>query len=207
MFTVVTSKQDGLPYCVELWKNPKNGNLYFLYVNLLCFFVLPLGVVFISNVCIWRHVNNRHTPTDSQTVREIHRRTRKGVRKMLSVVTLVFLISWLPLYLLIVRVKFSSKIEETEANILYMLLPVAQLLGSLNSSVNPILYAFLNKKFRNIFRSIIPSWCLFGRKTLYNSRGSRRYVLHQGSGTSFENRIRGSMQSSERSYQRSRLSC
>ncbi len=95
----------------------------------------------------------------------MHKKARHGVRKMLGIVTLTFLLSWLPLYIIVTRIKFSTHISDWESDILDIAYPLAQWLGSWNSSVNPVLYAFLNNKFREMFRSIIPSWVPFVRKT------------------------------------------
>lgn len=162
----VTRENDGLDYCVETWEDEQHGKIYFLVVNLICCYIIPLVIISASNVVIWCHVTHRKVPLESAsagTIKRMHRRTRNGVRRMLGIVTLAFLISWLPLYVLVTRVKFSSKsIGEAEENILYeILMPIAQLLGSWNSSINPVLYAFLNSKFREMFKSLLPSWIPF----------------------------------------------
>ena len=47
--------------------------------------------------------------------------------------------------------------SEKEDMILGMITPIAQWLGSANSCINPILYAFFNKKFRNGFIAVLKS--------------------------------------------------
>lgn len=164
IFDVTKSEKDGLTYCVETWENKKHGQIYFLVANLICCYSLPLILISLSNVVIWCHVSHRKVPQDSasiSTIKRMHRRTRHGVRKMLGIVTLAFLVSWLPLYILATRVKFSKSIGEWESNLLDILMPLAQWLGSWNSSINPVLYAFLNSKFREMFKSLLPSWVPF----------------------------------------------
>jgi hypothetical protein len=87
----------------------------------------------------------------------IHR-SKVKVIKMLLVVVVSFALSWLPLYVLFTRVKFGGHpSSETEEAIIHALLPIAQWLGASNSCVNPILYAFFNRKFRTGFKAIITS--------------------------------------------------
>lgn len=79
----------------------------------------------------------------------MHKKARHAVVKMLGIGTLTFLLSWLPLYCLYImvsRFEFAEKMRNWEYNLLDLLYPLAQWLGSSNSCVNPVLYAFLNKQ-------------------------------------------------------------
>jgi len=155
IFEVKVSEYDGLRYCVEAWETEMHGNIYFLLVNLLCFYAIPLLLIFISNWIIYCHVTHRHIPDNSISsapLRKMHRDTKFHVLKMLGIVTLTFLFCWLPIYILVIIIKFSNNITESQYNVLGILMPIAQWLGSVNSGVNPILYAFLNKKVpKNVF--------------------------------------------------------
>lgn len=168
IFDVSTSSKDGLPYCIETWANEFHGKIYFLVANLIMCYCLPLVLISISNVIIWCHVSHRKVPgtqdssASAAPIKKMHKKARHGVRKMLGIVTLTFLISWLPLYILVTRMKFASEpLSDEESYLLDILMPLAQWLGSWNSSVNPVLYAFLNSKFREMFRSLFPAWCPF----------------------------------------------
>lgn len=87
----------------------------------------------------------------------IHR-SKVKVIKMLLVVVVSFALSWLPLYVLATRIKFGgSSLSETEADVIDSLIPLAQWLGASNSCINPILYAFFNRRFRVGFRAILTS--------------------------------------------------
>ncbi len=161
IFDVIINEDDGFTYCVETWENEFHGKLYFLVANLIFCYGVPLILISVSNGLIWCHVTHRQVPQNSASaapIKKMHREARHGVIKMLGIVTLTFLISWMPLYIIVTRIKFSENIGDWESNILDKLFPFAQWLGSWNSSVNPILYAFLNKKFRDMFRSILPRW-------------------------------------------------
>jgi neuropeptide FF receptor 2 len=157
-FRVVHSGRDNQDYCLESWPESMDSKIYFLIGNLILCYGLPLTLITINNGLIWWRVSGRKVPNDSASpaeIQRIHRKTRHAVIRSLSVVTLTFLISWLPLYIIILRIKFGGPIPEHMENIISIALPFAQWLGTSNSSCNPILYTFLNKKFRDSFKSLI----------------------------------------------------
>ncbi len=117
IFEIKVSEYNGLRYCVETWGVEKLGNIYFLIVNLDSFYAIPLVLIFVSNWIIYCHVMHRHLPqksASSPAITKLHRHTRQVVLRMLGIVTLTFLLSWLPLYVLVIIIKFSEKISESE---------------------------------------------------------------------------------------------
>lgn len=158
------SEVNWLPYCTETWENENYGDIHFVGATLICGYFLPLFVIFVANAIIWYKVKHRPVPTDSTangSVLQMHQRSRQSVVKMLGVVTLTFTFSWFPLYCIATIMRFFKHTSESYASLFEVLLPMAQWLGSSNSCVNPILYAFLNKKFRQNFKSILPRWLQF----------------------------------------------
>lgn len=67
----------------------------------------------------------------------------------------MFALSWLPLYVIQIYVKFF-KVTESAGRIIGNVVPIAQWLGTgLNSCINPLIYSFLNMKFRKAFISVV----------------------------------------------------
>jgi neuropeptide FF receptor 2 len=128
--------------------------MYFIIGNLILCYALPLSLVIVSNGLIWLHVAKRKVPHESASpaqIKRVHRKTRHGVMKMLTVVTTTFLVSWLPLYVIFLVHKITGTLPEAMEN----MVPFSQWLGASNSSYNPILYAGINKKFRDAFLSLM----------------------------------------------------
>ena len=139
-------------FCVESWPQGMSGNAYFIFVNLVLFYLFPLGIISLCYFFIWLRVWRRQLPDDSAVSRVelMHQRAKVSVLKMLIFVVAVFTISWLPLYSIFLRLKLGTGVIEgsAEESVLDLALPIAQWLGASNSCINPILYAFFNVKFR-----------------------------------------------------------
>ena len=154
----LVNDEAGRNFCVEVWPPYVDGDVYFLVGNLLLCYLLPLSGISLCYALIWFRVMQRKIPRETASiasVKKIHRKARFGVLKMLMVVILVFLLSWLPLYVIFTLVKFGPQLE-WEKSLYAIIAPLAQWLGSSNSCINPILYTFLNAKFRRAFLAISP---------------------------------------------------
>lgn len=162
---VIFSDAPDIQVCVEVWPNPIYGNLYFLFGNLVFFYVLPMILITMCYILIWIKVWKRHIPTDTKDAQmeRMQQKSKVKVIKMLVVVVIIFVLSWLPLYAIFARIKLGGHVEEWEEEVLPIATPLAQWLGSSNSCINPVLYAFFNKKYRRGFIAIIKSRRCCGR--------------------------------------------
>ncbi|XP_054274366.1 neuropeptide SIFamide receptor-like isoform X1 [Macrosteles quadrilineatus] len=144
--------------CLEVWPTNYSGNVYFIIANLLMCYLLPLTIITACYLLIWRKVFLRRPPGElRQATDKIIQKSKVKVVKMLMTVIILFAFSWLPLYLIFTRIKLGGPLTSSEEGIVFMILPFAQWLGASNSCINPILYAYFNRKFRVGFRAIIYS--------------------------------------------------
>ncbi|XP_029025886.1 neuropeptide FF receptor 2-like [Betta splendens] len=80
-------------------------------------------------------------------------RKKKRVIMMLLVVALLFVLSWLPLWTLMMLSDYASLTEHQHRVINIYVYPFAHWLAFFNSSVNPIIYGFFNENFRRGFQA------------------------------------------------------
>ncbi|KAG5675444.1 hypothetical protein PVAND_005348 [Polypedilum vanderplanki] len=153
--------------CLEIWPDGSDGTLYFLFANLLACYVIPMALISICYILIWIKVATRDIPGDTKEKDRIQQQSKIKVVKMLALVVILFVLSWLPLYAIFTIKKFGSPDPKMEEN-LNILAPIAQWLGSANSCLNPILYAF-NEKYRRGFIAIIRSRKCWGRLRYYET--------------------------------------
>lgn len=145
-----------------------------------------------------RQVSHRDIPGETKDAQKdrIQQQSKIKVVKMLFLVVVLFVLSWLPLYAVFAIMKFGEEakrrkkrpnvikmfselnlflvffsrsglvaggqLEPDTEEFLTIFTPIAQWLGSANSCINPILYAF-NEKYRRGFIAIIQSRKCWGR--------------------------------------------
>lgn len=141
-----------LNICYEKWPSEMAKNVYFLCVVFVCCYTLPLILICICYLGICIKVWNREQPGTRNAGNKVIQRSKVKVAKMLAVVVFLFAFSWLPLY----TAKMFISFHDTNDNFLHdTVIPFAQWLGSSNSGMNPIIYCFFSRKFRNGFRKLM----------------------------------------------------
>lgn len=160
-------------FCIERWPELYSNwsKYYFLIGNVFICYLLPLAIIFVCYLTIWCRVYRRSVPSDSnhKSMEIMHQQAKAAVMKMLLVVVLIFTLSWLPLYCISLRMKFGPEVmSDWEHDVISFIYPVAQWLGCFNSGINPIVYSFLNKKFRHGFYMIFK--CSLNQDTLPTMR-------------------------------------
>ncbi|XP_053977646.1 neuropeptide SIFamide receptor-like [Hylaeus anthracinus] len=191
----IYESEPDLRLCLDRWPHPEDGTLFFLIGNLTFCYVLPTILISLCYILIWIKVWRRHIPTDTKDAQmeRIQQKSKVKVVKMLVVVVILFVLSWLPLYVIFTVIKLGGDEEEREEEILSIATPIAQWLGASNSCINPILYAFFNKKYRRGFVAIMKSGRCCGKIRYYETvaimssstsmRKSSYYVNNNNSST------------------------
>jgi hypothetical protein len=156
------------------------GDTYYAVAHLTLCYVLPLVIIAACYALICRQIWCRQIPGSGEQGPPNHhhrchhynnnRRRYNGVGgrlnlhrakiralRMLGVVVAAFALSWFPLYATFTRLKFAKSMSEPEAEFWEMIMPVAQWLSSANSCVNPLLYHFLDPRFRSGFKQLLCS--------------------------------------------------
>lgn len=86
---------------------------------------------------------------------------RTRVSRMVVVMVLLFIVCWGPIQILILLQAFCSE-DVSHSYTLYKLKIWAHCMSYSNSSINPVIYAFMGANFRKAFRSVFP--LIFKRK-------------------------------------------
>ncbi|KAL0832663.1 hypothetical protein ABMA28_000854 [Loxostege sticticalis] len=162
--------------CSELWSNPKHSEQYTVALLALQF-ALPLTALVCTYARIAHVVWGGRPPGEAQTVRDsrMQHSKRKMIKMMVTVVA-VFTVCWLPLNVFIV---LWTAHENDEAWASWPGMPyvwfASHWLAMSHSCYNPIIYCYMNTKYRRGFKQVLGGWlCLKFHDTgrSYNQRSS-----------------------------------
>lgn len=167
---VLGRNNNTLPFywCRENWPNQEMRKIYttVLFANI---YLAPLSLIVImyarigftlskttipsmrgSGVGSEEGIGNNKSSTEGR-----HTISKKKARviTMLLVVALLFILSWLPLWTLMMLSDYASLTEHQYRVINIYVYPLAHWLAFFNSSVNPIIYGFFNENFRRGFQA------------------------------------------------------
>uniref|UniRef100_A0A3Q1EEX9 Neuropeptide FF receptor 2 n=1 Tax=Acanthochromis polyacanthus TaxID=80966 RepID=A0A3Q1EEX9_9TELE len=149
---VVGGNNDTRPFfwCRENWPNQEMRKIYttVLFANI---YLAPLSLI----VIMYAHIGFTLFKTTIPPTENRHTisRKKKRVIMMLLVVALLFILSWLPLWTLMMLSDYASLTEHQYRVINIYVYPLAHWLAFFNSSVNPIIYGFFNENFRRGFQA------------------------------------------------------
>ncbi|NXG73873.1 NPFF2 protein, partial [Baryphthengus martii] len=142
-------------WCREDWPNPGMRRVYttVLFANI---YLAPLSLIIIMYARISIALSNTAVPAVGKHIREQRHgvsKKKQKVIKMLVTVALLFTLSWLPLWTLMMLSDYANLSDLQLQIINIYIYPFAHWLAFFNSSVNPIVYGFFNENFRRGFQA------------------------------------------------------
>lgn len=142
-------------WCREDWPNPGMRKIYttVLFANI---YLAPLSLIVIMYARISIALSHAAAPAVGKHRRQQRHgvsKKKQKVIKMLIVVALLFTLSWLPLWSLMMLTDYASLSDIQLQIINIYIYPFAHWLAFFNSSVNPIIYGFFNENFRRGFQA------------------------------------------------------
>ncbi|NXA62962.1 NPFF2 protein, partial [Mohoua ochrocephala] len=138
-------------WCREEWPEPGMRKIYttVLFANI---YLAPLSLIVVMYARI--SVSLSHAGKRSQEQRHSVWKRKQKVITMLILVTLLFTLSWLPLWTLMLLSDYASLSDLQLQLINIYIYPFAHWLAFFNSSINPIIYGFCNENFRRGFQAV-----------------------------------------------------
>uniref|UniRef100_A0A673N634 Neuropeptide FF receptor 1 n=1 Tax=Sinocyclocheilus rhinocerous TaxID=307959 RepID=A0A673N634_9TELE len=151
--------------CFENWASPQMRKVYttVLFAHI---YLIPLTLITLmyGRIGIKLYTTSVISGNDQQESRQSHGAQHEGrplisqkkikVIKMLSVVALLFTLSWLPLWTLMLLTDYGGLNEDVLDLLSGYVFPFAHWLAFSNSSVNPIIYGYYNENFKRGFQSV-----------------------------------------------------
>ncbi|CAF1345225.1 unnamed protein product [Adineta ricciae] len=131
----------------------ENLQKHFPIYTVTLYYFIPLIIILICYARLLYFVYSKENKSTAKTTSNVVKwsKKRRTVTKMVAIVTLVFSLCWLPITLCII----SAYVFEHKTAFWYYFKIIANSFAYLNSAVNPIIYAFLNRSFRNNCGSIL----------------------------------------------------
>ncbi|XP_040899270.1 neuropeptide FF receptor 1 like 2 [Toxotes jaculatrix] len=175
--------------CYENFNNPQMRKVYtaVLFTHI---YLLPLTVITLMygsiGVKLCSYVVANREPQLGNAVQVAGRRggqpmiSQKKIRviKMLILVALLFMLSWLPLWTLMMMTDYAGLDRDQLDLLTSYIFPFAHWLAFSNSSVNPIIYGYYNENFKRGFQAVCKSrpFCCFMQCQLWRriSRWGRK---------------------------------
>ncbi|OPJ88111.1 neuropeptide Y receptor type 2 [Patagioenas fasciata monilis] len=131
--------------CSEKWPsgNNRDATIYSLSMLLLQY-VFPLAIICYAYTRIWFKLKNHVSPTS----RNENQCRRRKTTKMLVMVVVVFAVCWLPFHIFQLAIDLDLVLIFHEYKLLYTVFHVGAMCSTF---VNPLLYGWMNKNYRNGF--------------------------------------------------------
>uniref|UniRef100_A0A8K9WR67 Neuropeptide FF receptor 1 n=1 Tax=Oncorhynchus mykiss TaxID=8022 RepID=A0A8K9WR67_ONCMY len=143
-----------LYYCYETWPDPEMRKVYTM-VLFTHIYLMPLALIMIMYGCIGAKLystavlSSRGHPDVKSPISQ----KKVKVVKMLIVVALLFMLSWLPLWTLMLLTDYARPEGDQLDLLTGYIFPFSHWLAFSNSSINPIIYGYFNENFKKGFQA------------------------------------------------------
>ncbi|XP_060679950.1 galanin receptor type 1 [Hemiscyllium ocellatum] len=144
-YHMLIRKKDQGPFCWENWSVLSHRQIYKV-ATFVVGYLLPLLLICYCYAKVLNHLHKklRNMSKKSET-------SKKKTAQTVLVVIVVFCVSWLPNHVINLWTEFGS-FPLTDASFAFRI--AAHCLAYSNSSVNPIIYAFLSENFRKSYQQV-----------------------------------------------------
>ncbi|OWF41941.1 RYamide receptor-like [Mizuhopecten yessoensis] len=143
--------------CMEKWPDDFVRSVYGVCIMMLQYFI-PLIIIAVTYIHIGVIIWVKRTPGEAITTRDERlASSKKKTIKMIIVVVIAYLLSWLPLHVITIVGDLDQSIFD--ADYVHMMWLAAHWLAFSNSGVNPVIFFWMNTKFRHNFIVCIHTKC------------------------------------------------
>ncbi|XP_074650315.1 galanin receptor 2a-like [Tubulanus polymorphus] len=136
-----------LSICADNWGSLKRRQIYFLFLFLFAY-AIPLVTITIFTTLMVKQLWSIEHPEPNYRG---HLKTKRRVTLMVIIMVIAFLVCWFPYHLTWMWLSFFRNSWDRSKKF-YSLQVFSHVLSYANSSMNPIIYAFLSVNFRRGFR-------------------------------------------------------
>lgn len=148
------NKTSPVYWCREDWPHQEMRKIY-TTVLFTTIYLAPLSLIVIMygriGISLFKTAGP-HKGKQRQEPWHVVSKKKQKVIKMLLIVALLFILSWLPLWTLMMLSDYADLSPNVLRIINIYIYPFAHWLAFCNSSVNPIIYGFFNENFRRGFQ-------------------------------------------------------
>ena len=157
LYVLTSTGEKGLAQCVEKWGPPFDAATSPRDYTIALFFLLyalPLAVIALLYTVIMLKLWRRQAPGQELTLNQENKdKTNRKVLKMLVTVVIVFVLSWLPLYVRMF-VMFAES-HRYACGLPYDMDFLTLYFGHANSAINPYIYVIFNENYRRGFKTVL----------------------------------------------------
>ena len=167
---------NGTPVCNNYGTNV--GKV--LYAMFFAFaYLIPLTAIAVLSICILVHIQKQRPVTLGKRKSNSAKKKRQAAR-ILIIVVVIFAILWLPINIFLLLAYFHNLPETLP---IFITTIICSCLAYFNSCVNPFIYNYASKDFRESFREV--ACCIRGRKyvdgeTSFYTKAAANDLCHNG---------------------------